>query len=161
MDKDESLLKSIWPDWSIVEKIGEGSFGCVYKIVRNDTGDNFYSSLKVITIPKTMSEYNSAGSDGMDIASAGDFFKEMTDTCLDEIKIMQSLKGNDNIVSIEDYKVQTETDEAGHKIYHILIRMELLRSLSEYLDEKISPLSGASKEDIEKMTERPPTASLR
>ena len=151
MDKDESLLKSIWPDWSIVEKIGEGSFGCVYKIVRNDTGDNFYSALKVITIPKTMSEYNSAGSDGMDIASAGDFFKEMTDTCLDEIKIMQSLKGNDNIVSIEDYKVQTETDEAGHKIYHILIRMELLRSLSEYLDEKISPLSGASKEDTEKI----------
>ena len=35
MDK---LPVSVWPEWKIIEKIGEGSFGKVYKAQTNRTG---------------------------------------------------------------------------------------------------------------------------
>lgn len=138
MEQSTEMLKRIWSEWDIVEKIGEGSFGCVYKIVRNDTGKDFYAALKIIDIPRDFSEYNGVKADGLDEESAGTFFRELTDECLDEIKIMYSLKGTDNIVSIEDYKVTEQVDENGRKQYHIFIRMELLQNLAEYIERNIS-----------------------
>ena len=35
---DKQLPVSVWPEWKIVEKIGEGSFGKVYKAKRTETG---------------------------------------------------------------------------------------------------------------------------
>ena len=35
MDK---LPVSVWPEWKIIEKIGEGSFGKVYKAQRTEQG---------------------------------------------------------------------------------------------------------------------------
>ena len=33
---DKQLPVSVWPEWKIVEKIGEGSFGKVYKAKRTE-----------------------------------------------------------------------------------------------------------------------------
>ena len=35
MDKDVPV--SVWPEWELIEKIGEGSFGKVYKRKRDRT----------------------------------------------------------------------------------------------------------------------------
>ena len=32
---DKQLPVSVWPEWKITEKIGEGSFGKVYKACRS------------------------------------------------------------------------------------------------------------------------------
>ena len=42
---DKHLPVSVWPEWKIVEKIGEGSFGKVYKACRTEQGTTFYSAL--------------------------------------------------------------------------------------------------------------------
>lgn len=49
---DKQLPVSVWPEWKITEKIGEGSFGKVYKACRSEQGTTFYSAIKVITIPQ-------------------------------------------------------------------------------------------------------------
>ena len=41
MDKDVPV--SVWPEWELIEKIGEGSFGKVYKAKRTERGRSFYS----------------------------------------------------------------------------------------------------------------------
>ena len=46
---DKQLPVSVWPEWKITEKIGEGSFGKVYKACRSEQGTTFYSAIKVIT----------------------------------------------------------------------------------------------------------------
>lgn len=46
---------------------------------------------------------------------------------------MQSFKGTQNVVSIEDYKVMKKVNDIGWKIY---IRMELLTSLPKYTCDK-------------------------
>ena len=33
---DKQLPVSVWPEWKIIEKIGEGSFGKVYKATRTE-----------------------------------------------------------------------------------------------------------------------------
>ena len=45
---DKQLPVSAWPEWKIVEKIGEGSFGKVYKARRTEQGKTFYSAIKLL-----------------------------------------------------------------------------------------------------------------
>ena len=60
---DKHLPVSVWPEWKIVEKIGEGSFGKVYKACRTEQGTTFYSAIKVITIPSNQGELSSVRSE--------------------------------------------------------------------------------------------------
>lgn len=122
-------LNTIWPKWNLVEQIGEGSFGKVYKVVREEHGITDYSAVKVITIPQSPAELNSLRADGYDETSARSYFESIVTDFVNEIKLMVTMKGTANIVSVEDYKVVERTGEIGWDIY---IRMELLTSLLDY-----------------------------
>lgn len=39
--------------WHVVRKIGSGSFGSVYEIIREDFGYEYKAALKVISIPQS------------------------------------------------------------------------------------------------------------
>ena len=54
---DKELPISPWPEWKIVSKIGEGSFGRVYKAQRTEKGRSFYSAIKIITIPASKGDW--------------------------------------------------------------------------------------------------------
>ena len=45
-----SQMKKIWPDWTVVDKIGAGSYGHVYKVSRIVADRTYYSAVKVITL---------------------------------------------------------------------------------------------------------------
>lgn len=51
--------------WNIERLIGEGSFGKVYKIVREDFGHIYVAALKVIQIPYNKSEVKAIKSEGL------------------------------------------------------------------------------------------------
>lgn len=122
-------LSEVWKEWKIIEKLGEGSFGRVYRAVREERGTAFYSAIKVITIPQSESEISSMMSDGMDKESTRSYYQGIVDDCINEIEMMESLKGTTNIVSVDDYKVVQHKDKICWDIY---IRMELLTGLNEY-----------------------------
>lgn len=127
-------ISKFWPDWEIVDKLGEGSFGKVYKAKHEESGTIFHSAIKVIRIPQSNAEVDSAKTEiGLDANSTTAYFKGFVDECVNEIKLMISLKGTQNIVTVEDYKVIEHTDEIGWTIY---IRMELLTSFSAYAKDK-------------------------
>ena len=58
-------LSQIWPGWQVVEKIGEGSFGKVYNIMRDSYSVTSYAALKVISIPQHAGELASIQADGL------------------------------------------------------------------------------------------------
>ena len=122
-------LSTIWPEWNVVEQIGKGSFGKVYKAVRDDHGFTNYAAIKVLTIPQNPSELTSLKADGYNETSARSYFEGIVIDFVNEIKLMVSLKGTANIVNIEDYKVIERVDEIG---WDIFIRMELLTSFISY-----------------------------
>ena len=129
-----ALLKSVWPDWTVVQKLGEGSFGKVYKAERTEMGNKFYSAIKIITVPQNSSEAETISAEvGYDAKSTTAYFKALVDDCVNEIKMMESFKGIQNIVSVEDYKVVPHEGSFGWTIF---IRMELLTSFVSYSKAK-------------------------
>lgn len=122
-------MESVFKEWKIQECIGEGAFGKVYKIVREEFGHTYEAALKVIEIPHNQAEYNSIKNETMDQTEVDDYFKSMIEDIIKEFTLMSKLKGNSNIVSYEDHAVVKKTDGYGWTIY---IRMELLTSLFQH-----------------------------
>lgn len=126
----EFNIKSLWPDWDIVRLIGEGSFGKVYEIVRNNFGIEEHSAIKVIKIPSSQAELQSLRNEGMDDFSATEYYRGLVEDVVQEIALMSRLKGQANIVGYEDYAVIEHKDYIG---WDIVIRMELLTDLPSYI----------------------------
>ena len=128
------VLKQIWPEWQIEGKpLGKGSFGVVYKVARRDHGVESYAAIKVISIPTDPFEVDSLRSEGLDMNATRTYLQGIVNDFVGEIQLMESLKGVQNIVSVEDYKVVEKTGEIGWDIY---IRMELLTSFNAYICDK-------------------------
>lgn len=126
---DKQLPVSAWPEWKIIEKIGEGSFGKVYKARRTEQGKTFYSAIKVITIPSNAGELSSVRSENPDEQSVKEYFYSLVEECIQEVNTMEYFRGNSHVVSVEDYKVMEYLDDIGWDIY---IRMEYLTSFLDY-----------------------------
>lgn len=126
-------FNSIWPEWQIEKQLGKGSYGVVYQAVRRDNNVESYAAIKIISIPSDSSEVDSLRSEGLDMNGTRTYFKGIVDDFVSEIQLMESLKGIQNIVSVEDYKVVEKTDAIGWEIY---IRMELLTPFNTYICDK-------------------------
>ena len=115
--------------WHITRLIGEGSFGKVYEIQREDFGETYKAALKVISVPANQSEVREIQSEGMDDASIRTYFGSFVQDLVKEFALMSKLKGNSNVVSYENHQVIEYRDGIG---WDILIQMELLTPLNEY-----------------------------
>lgn len=120
----------IFGAWKIKEKLGEGNFGAVYEIEREDFGTTYKAALKTITIPKNQAELESILDDGMDATSAEEYLQQFVEKIVSEFVLMSKLKGNSHIVSYEDHQVIKHKNGIG---WDILIRMELLTPMMSYM----------------------------
>ena len=132
----ESYYKQYEPifgAWHITRLIGEGSFGKVFEMEREDFGVTYKAALKAITIPASQSEVRSVMSEGMDEGSVRTYFGGFVKKLVQEFALMSKLKGNSNIVSYENHQVIEHKDGVG---WDILIQMELLTPLDDYIRQK-------------------------
>ncbi len=120
-------------DWKICEKLGEGSFGKVWRIEREEFGGVYEAALKVISVPPSAAERSAIRSSGLTEAETDGYFRSMVEDFVKEISLMAELKGTSHIVSYEDHKVVPREDGSG---WDILIRMELLTPLNVYLQQR-------------------------
>lgn len=136
-----------WPEWEVQEKLGQGSYGAVYKIrkrVSASEGTEIYSALKVLHIPLNESEIKNYQSQGIDTASIKTILQEEVSALENEIRVMISLASAAGIVTIEDYHIQKQQNRIG---WDLFIRMELLESLSDYVERN----NGISVEEVLKL----------
>ena len=122
-------LSAAWPEWEAVQKLGEGSYGTVYKAKGVIDGEEMFSAVKVITIPKSDSEYSTLRVEGMSKDNSKSYFADIVESFSNEIKLLEELKDAPSIVRIEDSKIVEHTDEVRWDIY---IRMELLTGFKQY-----------------------------
>lgn len=119
----------IFGAWRIERQIGEGSFGKVFEIVREDFGVTYRAALKAITVPASEAELLDVKADGMDDRSVRAYFGGFVEELVKEFALMSRLKGNSNIVSYENHQVIEHKNGIG---WDILIQMELLTPLNRY-----------------------------
>jgi len=123
-----------YPDWEIVEELGSGSYGKVYRVRKTEEfGGTTYSAVKVVSIPEDSSEIHGYRDDGYDDASISTIFKQRVEEIASEFQLLSRLRGNSHIVSYEDHKIVQQPSGMGWDIY---IRMELLKTLPEYLNQR-------------------------
>lgn len=125
----DEVQKLIWPDWELLEILGRGTFGVVYRARKEQQGVKTDSAIKVVLIPKSEEDYNSLREEGYNDEQTNTYIRKVVDDCVNEIKLMDSLKGTENIVNIEDYKV---VELVPNTRWCIIIRMELLTPLTQY-----------------------------
>ncbi|MCX7842380.1 MAG: serine/threonine protein kinase [Clostridia bacterium] len=131
-----SFLKKyepIWGGWHVEEFIGEGSYGKVFRIYKEEWGLKLESALKVISVPTREQMREARASIGSDADKLKQYFEEMVRGMANEIRLLYKLRGNSNIVSYEDHLVEAKSDETG---WDILIRMEYLNTLTSYIDDR-------------------------
>lgn len=133
-------INQVWPEWNEDCVLGEGSFGKVYRAKRIEYGRTFYSAIKVLTVPKNQQEIKLARSQGMNDSEIYSYFRGLVDSLLNEITLMDNLKGANNIVAIDDYKIIEREGEIG---WDVFIRMELLTPFDSFISNP-----GFSQKDV-------------
>lgn len=125
-------MEKNFKEWEIEACIGEGAFGKVYKIVREEFGHTYDAALKVMEVPQNQAEFETIRNEMVNAQEAEDYFAGMVQDIVEEFTLMSKLKGNSNIVSYEDHSVVKKEDGYGWKIY---IRMELLTGLFKHIKQ--------------------------
>lgn len=125
-------FEPLWGVWRTEALIGEGSYGKVYRAVREEFGRKYYAAIKHISIPSSDSQITEVISEGIasDKSSLKEYFESTAQNLINEIMLMNSVKGKTNIVSYEDHLVLPKPSGIG---YDIIIRMELLTGLNDIL----------------------------
>lgn len=137
------MFEPLFGKWYIEELIGSGSFGCVYKAYHEDLGERMYSAIKFCRIPQDENEAIRLRSDGMNDKSISSYFQNTAKSILEnEVRLMNMLKGNTNIVSCEDVEIRQYPDGMG---YCVFIRMELLSSIASETAKKEMSLTDIVK----------------
>ena len=122
------IVRLVWPDWEVVEKIGSGAFATVYRASRREkiAGEKD-SAVKIIRIPGSDDDWEQMLAEGKTPAQTEQYFQTVVNDSLKEIRAMEALTGNTNIVSIFDYKVHHVPED---HVWYILIRMEYLQKIN-------------------------------
>lgn len=123
---EQERLEQVMPGWVLREKIGEGAYGEVWRVVSRAEGAE--SALKIIRIPHDENERYTLYGTGMSREEITDYIEQEAARSLEEISAMQELADVPGVVRIEDYALLREEERIT-----IYIRMELLESLPHWL----------------------------
>ena len=121
-----------WPGWKCVRLLGEGSFGKVYEIEHTDYGQTYKAALKVISIPSAEVNAESIFLTRQSGINTEAYYEEYITDIMKEIAVMSQFVGNTNVVSYQDHMV---LHKPGTMHWDILLRMELLTSLPDYMSK--------------------------
>lgn len=116
-------------NWELKRLIGEGSFGKVFEAERKEFDVVFKSAIKAVSFP---SQHDESILDEMDEADRVASLRCSLKGFMQILALMQKLSGSGNIVSQADHAIIEHKDSIG---WDIIIRMELLTPLPEYLRE--------------------------
>jgi len=130
--QDEEIYKyqPLWGNWFIDMKIGKGSFGTVYKIVKEEMGHQYVSALKIISVPSEDQYREAEASMGNDENTLKGYFEDIVKNIVNEVNALYQLSGNSNIVNFHEHKIIPREDRFG---WDVLIKMEYVTSLKNYM----------------------------
>ncbi|MCR5823571.1 MAG: protein kinase, partial [Lachnospiraceae bacterium] len=122
-------------DYVVEQKIGEGSFGTIYKVSKSNVVGKYVRAMEHVRIPDAKQYKAALNSFGGDVSQTDEYFKDMLVNITHEIDALAALSDEcpKYIVRYDrDYKVEDSTEE-GFRHYDIFLFMEYLTPLQDYL----------------------------
>lgn len=124
---NEVEISRFFPHWRIVRLLGQGGFGKVFEIERDQLGKTEKAALKLIQFPPDNSFVAQYRADGYDDESIRKRIREEVDNFSKEYSNMRKLT-HTNIVKCDD--IEYEYLDGGFR-YNLYLKMELLTPLTE------------------------------
>lgn len=134
-------IDHLFKDWYVVDVLGYGGFGTVYKIERNRFGNIERAALKVMHIPSDRNFIYELRANGYNDVSIKQRLKSDLDSLSKEYSRMREVM-HTNIVNCDDIEWEENAGEPGYTIY---IKMELLTPLIASLQNGFEPEKTAIK----------------
>lgn len=125
-------LEPFWGSWRLDRCLGVGAYGSVYRITQESFGLTYEAALKWIPLSAEEADVQRLKSQGVQGQGIDTYFRDLVSNLQREIRLLSELQGTSYVVSYQDHSIHKRTDSIG---YDILIRMELLTGLEEYLSE--------------------------
>jgi hypothetical protein len=121
----------LWGSWRAAELIGQEN-GCeLYRVYKEEWGKQYVSTVKLLSFLIGQSDILEARTIGLDTAEMPEYYKNLVGNVQNEIELMYRLRGNSNIVTYEDHAIY---EKKGSRGWDVLIRMEYLQPLSDFLE---------------------------
>lgn len=119
-----SKLEPFWGKWTLVERIGIGSYGQVFCVQNSESGKK--AALKWVSIPKDELAEDSTLPPNTTEEQKRQHYKNIAQMLMKEVRLMEKLSSNAHVVRIYEASVIERTE--GHGC-DLLILMELLTPL--------------------------------
>lgn len=126
---NQAELSQALPGWTLVRKLGEGSYGGVYEIFRLlPNGKKEKAALKKLSIPRSEEEIQELQAQSFSQERITAYLKSQMRSLVNEYLFMQQLEACPSVVSCQDIQYRPRAEGIGWNIY---IRMELLTPLKK------------------------------
>lgn len=138
-----------WPRIEVMECLGEGGFGTVYKVKKHTANSDIVQNMavKIVSLPKDMGEFNAYFWDLQSDAEEKErVIQELVDKAKKEIQLEMELK-DPHIITIHDHAIIKKEDGLG---YYVLIAMDLLENFEPYMKKTFT----GSKEEVEAVAKK-------
>lgn len=143
------IIQKEWPRLEIVECLGEGGFGTVYKAKKHTANSDIVQTLavKIVSLPRDMNDLNTYLWDMQnDEEGRKRILQELVEKAQNEIRMEMELK-DPHIISIHDQAIIQKEDELG---YYVLISMDLLENFEPYMKKNIT----GSQQEVEEFAKK-------
>lgn len=128
----ENLIGKTIMGYTVVEMLGAGAFGTVYKVLKRNESGQYIRALKHIVIPTEKQYYSVLNSMGGDVPKADSYFSQMLKNIVSEITILNDLSeaGVQHIVRYYENDIVTTDSPRRYDVY---ILMEYLTPIEEFI----------------------------
>ncbi|MGN1195295.1 MAG: protein kinase [Acutalibacteraceae bacterium] len=133
-------FEPLFGSWYIDKKLSEGRSSVFYRVYRENENGTEFLGLKTIRFPRTEADFNRVMQSGK-YSSPEQYLTVLESELRKNMEKMMSLRANANIVRFDNYIIVRELN-----CFHVIILMEMLKPLSEYLTENM-----ANSKEIAKM----------